>query len=400
AVEARQAARELYHAHDDPLREGYALSRLTIAYIRLGRNAEAEEASRAAIQLLETLPPGRELACAYSDQAYARMLSRDNAEGVAWGEKAVEAATALGDSDILAYGLNMIGTSHLMSGEIERGVEYLRRSLEVARTEGLEVWIVSALGMLGSGLGEMVELEQSERFLRECIAFSEAHEITPSYSQAWLALVQVYRGRWDEGTRLASALLARTPDPISRISALIALGRLRARRGDPGALDALDEALESARPGGHLQRLGHVHAARAEAAWLAGDAARTAEEAAAAYPLALEKRHLWFAGELAYWQWKAGELAEAPGWIAEPYRLQVAGDARAAASAWAARGCPYEAARALAEADDEALLLEALTRSNGWAPARPRRSSGRRCAPRVRPSHAGRAQRHGRTPRS
>ena len=358
AVEARRAARDLYHSLADPLREGYTLSRLTIAYIRLGRNAEAEEASRAAIRLLETLPPGRELACAYADQAYARMLNRDNADGVAWGEKAVEAATALGDSNILAYGLNMIGTSYVMSGEIDRGVEYLLGSLEVARTEALEVWIVSALGMLGSGLGEMVELEQSERFLRECIAFSEAHEITPAYSQAWLALVQVYRGRWDDGARLASALLARTPDPISRISALIALGRLRARRGDPGALDALDEALESARPGGHLQRLGHVHAARAEAAWLAGDADRTVEEATAAYPLALEKRHLWFAGELAYWQWRAGALDDAPAWIAEPYRLQLDGDAAGAAAAWRRRLCPYEAARSLADAGNEAALAE------------------------------------------
>jgi DNA-binding CsgD family transcriptional regulator len=103
-----------------------------------------------------------------------------------------------------------------------------------------------------------------------------------------------------------------------------------------------------------------VHAARAEAAWLVGDPERTIAEARAAYPLPLEKRHLWFAGELAYWQWQAGALDEAPAWIAEPYRLQLAGEWRAAADAWAARGCPYESARALAEADDEETLLEAL----------------------------------------
>jgi DNA-binding CsgD family transcriptional regulator len=122
----------------------------------------------------------------------------------------------------------------------------------------------------------------------------------------------------------------------------------------------LDEALEVARPGGHLQRLGHVHAARAEAAWLAGDRERSLAEAQTVYPLALEKRHLWFAGELAYWQWKAGTLDDAPDWIAEPYRLQLAGKAREAAAAWRSHGCPYEAARALAESADEALLRQAL----------------------------------------
>ena len=229
-----------------------------------------------------------------------------------------------------------------------------------ARKDGLELRVVSALSMLGSGLGEMYELERAERYLHECIAFAEACEVTPWYARAWLALVEVYGARWDDGASRARNVLVHPVDPISKISSLIALGRVRARRGDPGAQEALDDALELALPGGHLQRLGHVHAARAEAAWLAGDCERAVEEARAAFPLALEKRHLWFAGELAYWQSKAGVLKEPPEWIAEPYRLQLAGAHRAASEAWRARGCPYEAARALAESDDDEALLEAL----------------------------------------
>jgi DNA-binding CsgD family transcriptional regulator len=205
----------------------------------------------------------------------------------------------------------------------------------------------------------MYELERSQHYLEEQIAFGEARELYVSYARAWLACVHLYKGNWDEVAPLARIAIE-SGNQISEITGLIALGRLRARRGDPGAFDVLDEALELSRPGGHLQRLGHVHAARAEAAWLAGDAERAAEEAQAVYPLALEKRHLWFAAELAYWRWKAGELVEAPDWIAEPYRLQLAGAAREAAEAWRALGCPYEAARALAEADADEDLQEAL----------------------------------------
>jgi len=147
---------------------------------------------------------------------------------------------------------------------------------------------------------------------------------------------------------------------ISRISALIAIGRVRSRRGDPGAMEILDEALELAQPGGHLQRLGHVRAARAEAMWLAGDLEGAVAEAQAAYDLAVEKRHLWFAGELAYWQHCAGVRREWPDWIGEPYRLQLLGLSNAAADAWHARGCPYEGARALAELGEERPLLRAL----------------------------------------
>ena len=360
AIEARRQAIELFGRIGDRLAEGSALARLPMIYVSLGRNAEAEAAGGAAIELLETLPLGSELANAYAVQSYLRMLDRDNADGVAWGEKAIEAAEAVGDRDALSFGLNMTGTSHVMAGELDRGIGLLLDSLEVARSEESEPRISSALGMLGTGLGEMYELERSERYLREHVAFAEEHDLMSWYGRSWLALVDVYRGRWAAGAERAQRVLAQAPDAISRISALIALGRVRARRGDPGAWEALDEALELSIPGGHLQRLGHVHAARAEAAWLAGGPERAVAEARAAYALAVAKRHLWFAGELAYWQWKAGALDEWPEWIAEPYRLLLSGDPRAAAAAWIARGCPYEAARTLAETNDEDSLRDAL----------------------------------------
>jgi DNA-binding CsgD family transcriptional regulator/tetratricopeptide (TPR) repeat protein len=360
SIDARDEAISLYRELGDRLAEGENLARGTMPFIASGRNAEAEQAGRAAIDLLETLPPSRELAVAYAFQSYLRMLDRDNAEGADWGEKALELAERFDDVDTAAMALNMTGTSHLMAGEIELGCDYLNRSLDVARRHGLEHRIASAFTMLGSGLGEMYELERAERWLREQVAFANEHDLDSAYTRSWLAAAAVYRGRWDEGAALARDLVAREGNLIARITAQIALGRVRARRGDPGAFDVLDEALEHSLRGGHLQRLGHVRAARAEAAWLSGDRDRTMEEARAAYPLALEKRHLWFAGELAYWLWKAGAEPDAPDWIAEPYRLQLDGDPIAAVAAWRARDCPYEAARALGEAEDDGALLEAL----------------------------------------
>jgi DNA-binding CsgD family transcriptional regulator len=247
-----------------------------------------------------------------------------------------------------------------MSGAIERGVSLLEESLQVASAHGLELRAAGALWMLGSALGEMYDLARAERYLREHIKFADEHELDSGYTKAWLAAVLVYEGRWTEGAALATEVLARPAAATARITALVALGRARARRGDPGADAALDEALELAAPGGHLQRLGHVHAARAEAAWLVGDRDRTIAEARAAYPLALHKHHLWFAGELSYWQWKADALTAAPGWIAEPYRLQIAGRPSPAAECWHQHQCPYEEARAMADSEDPVLVKSAL----------------------------------------
>jgi DNA-binding CsgD family transcriptional regulator len=332
-----------------------------MAMISLGLNDDAEEASRESIEILEQLPPGRELAYAYTAQGSLRMLSRDNAAGVRWGKRALDLAVEVGDADIEAFALNTIGTSYLMAGEIEVGRRYLERNLDVATEHDLHQRVANAYSMLASGLGEMYELEESQRWAGEFVAFAARYDLDTAYIRSWLAATHVYLGRWDEGTALAQDLLADEISAISRITALIALGRVRARRGDPGITDVLDEALDMALASGHLQRLGHVRAARAEAAWLAGDAARAVEEARAVYELAIEKRHRWFAGELAYWQWKAGVLDTAPEWIAEPYARQIAGDARRAAEAWTAHGCVYEAARARSESGDEALLRDSLT---------------------------------------
>jgi DNA-binding CsgD family transcriptional regulator/tetratricopeptide (TPR) repeat protein len=361
SIAALNDAIELRHSLGDRLRAGDHLARLTMPYITLGRNAEAEAASRAAIEILETLPASPELATAYGFQAYTQMIKRDNDDAVSWGQKAVTLARRFDQPETLALGLNMMGTAFVMAGEITRGVALLEQSLDIAKTQALEHRIANAHWMLGSGLAEMYELERGERSLRDHIAFADEHDLDAAYTRAWLAVVLVYRGRWAEGASLAGEVLAGHAAAVTRITANVALGRVRARRGDPGIDDVLDEALALARPGGHLQRLGHVHAARAEAAWLSGDRERTIAEAWTVYPLSLQKRHLWFAGELAYWQWKADRLDRVPEWIAEPYRLQIEGSPVAAAERWRERGCPYEAARALAESAVASDVVAALS---------------------------------------
>ena len=67
----------------------------------------------------------------------------------------------------------------------------------------------------------------------------------------------------------------------------------------------------------------------------------------------------WLQAEFAFWLWRAGATPTIEQEIAEPYALQIVGDWRAAADRWQELGCPYEAATALGEGDEEA-QLEAL----------------------------------------
>ena len=142
--------------------------------------------------------------------------------------------------------------------------------------------------------------------------------------------------------------------------ALATYARLRVRRGDPDAVETLEEAWHLAEPTGELQRIAPVAATRAEWAWLHDDLSGIRDAIAEAYRRAVEVQQPWITDELTFWMWRAGQNTEPLGGPTTPYALQMGGDWRGAADAWRAIGCPYEQAVALVDGDDPDCLLEAL----------------------------------------
>src|SRR5262249_21986142 len=117
SIEAREHALEEHRGSGNRLGEGDShrwLSRLARV---LGGNARAEREARDALDLLEALPPGRELAMAYSNVAQLRMLAYEADEVVLWGGRAIALAERLGDVEIVAHALNTVGTSEYMHGD-------------------------------------------------------------------------------------------------------------------------------------------------------------------------------------------------------------------------------------------------------------------------------------------
>jgi DNA-binding CsgD family transcriptional regulator/tetratricopeptide (TPR) repeat protein len=356
AIAASTHALERHRKLGDPLMEGDCLHALSRLLWSSGRTPEAYDMGRQAVELLEPLPPGPELARAYAQLAALSTLT-DDPDGVAtWGTKAADIAQRLGDDEILA------GTRVIVSAdEYGRGAAgaraSLERELELALAGDLEEVAARAFNHLVRIAMRWRDYSVVDRYLDAGFEYCYERELG-NYRQglgAERARLLLDRGDWAGATEAANAVLgpARSAG-MAPFIALTALGQVRARRGDPDVWPPLDRALEMAVPSGELQRLGLVAATRAEAAWLAGDYRQTFQETRAAFELALEKRHPWFTGELAWWQWRCGELDEAPGWIARPYALLISGEWRRAAAAWRALGCPYEAAQALAAGDESA----------------------------------------------
>jgi ATP/maltotriose-dependent transcriptional regulator MalT len=362
-IEARSRAR------GDTLRAAFDLARQFSPLTAQLQHPQADAVLRQARAQIEPLPPSATHAAIWAFESHLRMLDRDYQDSVYWGRRALALAESLGDQATIERVQNGMGAA-LLFIDYEAGRAMLQALIDRRRADGRELPLANALGMLGSGAGELMHLEAAEGHLRESIALAEANDVEHTYASAWLALCLMLRGRWNEATAAAGEVLARGSEDISSVMAWLAVGRVRVRRGDPGADEALDAALKLAQRSQTLQRMAPTACARAEAAFARGDTAALVAEVQGALPLARAKGHPWFVGELNWWLWRAGALDTAgTDGCAEPYALQIVGRWREAADAWHALGCPFERARALAEGD-EAAQREALALFEGLG-ARP-----------------------------
>ncbi len=383
ALESRRAALAVYVEIGDRLREGESRRWLSRLAWFSGDNEAAYDEGCRAVDLLEALPPGRELAMAYSNIAQLKMLSGDLESTRSWGARATELAERLGEPETLVHALNSVGTAELDRGKME-GVEKLERSLDLAREAGLEEHVARAHTNLGVSSIYTRKYDLAQHHLDTGLAYClerdlDAWAVYMTACRAWMELDQA---RWEAAAESASTVLSR-PAVVApaRIVALMVRGTLRARRGDPDPWAPLDEAAALARAIGELQRLGPVAAARAEARWLAGEVDLIDVETERALELATRYESPWWTGELHVWRRRAGMRGAVPcGSRGRALSARAGRRAHDAAAAWAELGCPYEAAMV-----DLRRRRAGASRWSGRAPAArmlvpPRPISRARCA--------------------
>jgi DNA-binding CsgD family transcriptional regulator len=352
---------EKYRALGNRLREGVNLATLALELAELGHMAESEEAIQAAVSMLEALPSSDELARVYRTRCFLRLEHGDLLESVASGERAAALAERFGDMDTLARACDYAGCA-LLFMEDERGRALMERSLAVGRENDLPYAVGGTLGNWTWVLTVTFQFEEAGRLLQDGIAYTSRHD-DDHHLAGMLCnkiLIQMYQGDWMEVANLIPQIL-QGPDfnRMLGFDTRLILGRLGARRGEANAQQTLDEAMVLSAGTLYFGSVESLRAARAEAAWLAGDDARAIEEVMMAYDRAASQHVSWFTGQLAFWRWRAGDIFTPPDWIARPYALQITGDWRGAAREWEQRGCPYEQAMALMDGDEVA-QLEAL----------------------------------------
>jgi len=373
AIEARSEGLKIRRAAGQSLEEGDNLRWLSRFTWFAGRGAEAHEYATAAVEALEALPPGPELAMAYSNRAQLDMLSHHSDSAIDWAQRTLKLAEPLGRRDIMSHALNNLGTARLI-GDDPAGWADVEKSLQIALDNGYQEHVARAYTNLSSTAVCTRQYERGSRYLENGIAYCYEHDL-----DSWRLYMLAFRARarfeqldWNRASEdLEIVLRDRSPAPVSRLPALITLGHLRIRRGDPDSNGPLEEARTLAADSRETQRLGPLAMAFAEAAWLVGDRERVIREVRPAYELCRDQRDAWGKSMLAVWLWRAGALESVPSDLAPPYRLEISGDWQGAATAWQKLGCPYERANMLGWYGGESEQREALASYEqfGAAPA-------------------------------
>jgi len=349
AVEAWLVAREIHRQLGDAVAEGSALTRAANYLWCPGRVAESHAAAEQARALLEPAGPTKELGELYLLLAF---LARGAGDGVAnehWVERIAEMADVPGDLELRLAVESLRGEMAAVAGD-PNGYEAIDRARERAEASGLT--FVAGDAMMAGAYSAFVtrSYSEAERRIADGLAYcnERGRELSRQYLLSYRATIELEQGRWTEAVETAGEVLrVRRASTTPRINALTVVGLVRARRGDPDPWTPLDEALQLAWESGEIHRIGRPAIARAEAAWLVGRHGEIAALTDDALELARTWNARWVIRPLTDWRRRAGLEVPAVDW-------------RRSADHWRQIGCPYEAALALADGDEEEPLREAL----------------------------------------
>jgi DNA-binding CsgD family transcriptional regulator len=342
-----------------PLEEARALTELTDYLWCRGYNGEAEEALGRAAALSAGEPERREHAYVLHTQALDALGSGDLETCLAHARRALEIGERFGDETIAAHARVTVASA-TVRGAAAGDFDMLEEAVESARRKGEHEVAARGLNSLVYRSMSRNRHDLVERYIEDAVDYCIGHtqDLWRIHLQAVAARWALDRGRWDDAAAYADAVLDDPREsPWTHHEALCVLALVRARRGDPGARDALSDAAAVGVP--REEEFAHVDlaAARSEVAWLEGAAdevdAATAEMLSSGLgdPDALAR--------LRFWRRLAGLDRGAPVDGPGPYALGPAGRWQEAAEEWDDSSRPYEAALARSQTDDVETLRQA-----------------------------------------
>ena len=361
AQDLRSRASTIWRNVGNSAREADNVRWRSRSMLRLGKMRDARRLAKQAIDMLEALPAGGELAWAYGNQAHIMQVVDHYREALSWALKALSLAKRLGDQELVVFSLNDLGTARLWLGD-HAGRDDLLDSARLAIEYGLTEHLFRAQLNLAAFYVENHRPMEAETHLAAVSDFAGGAELDDlrRHMLGLRALCRTSTGRWDEAIADANQVADGQSSLASTDAMVLGIhGRIAALTGRSSeANQFLDRAL--ARAGGAINIRWHIHQLRAEAAWLRGDQSAAASEATAIRTAYQGDAPTVAHAASNYWWWRSGQRPTDVTSLESPFSLQVRGEWREAANEWTRRGCPYEAAMAQCDSADPRVVRESV----------------------------------------
>jgi DNA-binding CsgD family transcriptional regulator/tetratricopeptide (TPR) repeat protein len=352
---------EAIRLQDRPNERGRLLARRSTYLGSMGRHLEERAALDEAMAALEGLDPGVELAHACIYAAFHHLDGWELEPAARAAERALDLARDHRARDLEAYALMAQGAVTAAAGDADSAVATLAGSVTIADRIGHAGLSDAARLEIVDALLEHRRLEEADAAIDAALATGELHEHQGMRAQLLVrrSRVLLHRGALRDALAAArsAADAAVTAPRVSR-DAYTQIAWALVRLGDEHAASAVDDVMR-ATDGAAPRDRARVLCMWAEHAWLSGtllDPAPLTD----AYVLASGTGLDWVRDDLARWCWRHGAPVTATGDLVPPFAAALAGDPDAAATAWEARGEPYEAAMATSDASEPDRLLAGL----------------------------------------
>ncbi len=371
-IAARHKAIALWQQLDRKDKVGLNLRWLSRLHWYRAERPLAERFANEAVEVLESIPPCAELAMAYSLQSQMHMLVDEFDEAIRWGEKALAAAAQTGNAvEVRVHAMTNIGTALLMS-QREGGAEMMMQCLALAKEHGMHEHAARVYTNYGTSLITDKRFAEAAQLIEEGIIFDRAHDLDSwlHYLVGLYAQLKFEMGDFAECEKQAqSALAVPHQTSVMRLPSLTVLARLKVRRGDADAEQALESALALALPTKEPSRIVPLYLAQAEWALLRSTSAESMEGVVNAVQNALshtprDEANPWLLTAMQWWRAQCGLALAQPSaaevYQSSPYWLELQAQPAEAAQAWTKLGAPFEAGMAWLACEDETGIAKAI----------------------------------------
>lgn len=329
----------------DPI--AVARARAWVSYF-LSRLNELDRCGREALFAIEVLrsePATDELAVGLAVIAWRELVEGRYDEAVRYGDEAVIVAQAVHFPQMEVHAGVTAGTARFFLRD-PAGRSQVEAAVRLGLEQNLGEFAARAmnnLGLLSLWRGRPVQaLDEFERL----VEYTQARELDAWYiaAIATRATLSVMQGRWDQADLDLEVVIGQRTCRQTEIETLNTAAILRARRGDPGSADLVEDALSSIEGFADHEASVTACALAMEGAWIG---LIPLEEAGFRYRAMLRSPVLpndnSGRGVLGYWASRLG-LEPPEGRIPGPAGMEWDGRVAEASQSWEERGYPIEAA--------------------------------------------------------